>query len=79
MKSPRAECNTGALKYCKSSLGCRSQLSLVYRYTLRWGCADQDALQIHGLNEAIVRLRASVTAGADVLFLEGINTAEQAG
>jgi 2-methylisocitrate lyase-like PEP mutase family enzyme len=40
--------------------------------------ARTDALQTHGLEEAIARLRAAATAGADVLFLEGVNTAEQA-
>jgi 2-methylisocitrate lyase-like PEP mutase family enzyme len=40
--------------------------------------ARTDALQTHGLEEAIFRLRAAAHAGADVLFLEGINNADQA-
>lgn len=40
--------------------------------------ARTDALQTHGFNEAIARLKSAVAAGADVLFLEGITTAEEA-
>lgn len=40
--------------------------------------ARTDALQTHGFDEAIVRLQAAAAAGADVLFLEGITTAEEA-
>ncbi|KAL2112915.1 hypothetical protein VUR80DRAFT_6037 [Thermomyces stellatus] len=37
-----------------------------------------DALQTHGLDESIRRLKAAVAAGADVGFLEGITTADEA-
>lgn len=40
--------------------------------------ARTDALQTHGLDEAIARLKAAASAGADVAFLEGITTEEQA-
>ncbi|KAM5349390.1 hypothetical protein ACJ41O_005895 [Fusarium nematophilum] len=40
--------------------------------------ARTDALQAHGLDAAIERLRAAAGAGADVAFLEGIYTAEEA-
>lgn len=40
--------------------------------------ARTDSLQTHGFDEAVVRLKAAVAAGADVGFLEGITTAEEA-
>ncbi|KAF7541753.1 hypothetical protein G7Z17_g11876 [Cylindrodendrum hubeiense] len=40
--------------------------------------ARTDALQTHGLEEAIHRIDAAVAAGADVAFVEGITTAEEA-
>ncbi|KAK2754158.1 carboxyphosphonoenolpyruvate [Colletotrichum kahawae] len=40
--------------------------------------ARTDALQTHGFDEALRRLRAAVAAGADVAFLEGVRTEEQA-
>lgn len=40
--------------------------------------ARTDALQTHGFDEAARRLKAAVAAGADVGFLEGITTAEEA-
>lgn len=40
--------------------------------------ARTDALQTHGFDEAVRRLKAAVAAGADVGFLEGVNTAEEA-
>ncbi|KAL5583884.1 hypothetical protein FOVSG1_015235 [Fusarium oxysporum f. sp. vasinfectum] len=40
--------------------------------------ARTDALQTHGFDEAVKRLQAAASAGADVAFLEGIETAEQA-
>lgn len=40
--------------------------------------ARTDALQSHGYNEAIARLRTALEAGADVAFLEGITTKEEA-
>ncbi|KAI0010313.1 Phosphoenolpyruvate/pyruvate domain-containing protein [Xylariaceae sp. FL0662B] len=39
--------------------------------------ARTDALQAHGYEEAVARLRAAVAAGADVAFLEGVRTREQ--
>lgn len=40
--------------------------------------ARTDSLQTHGFDESIRRLKAAVEAGADVCFLEGITTAEEA-
>lgn len=40
--------------------------------------ARTDALQTHGFDEAVARLKAAAAAGADVAFLEGITTAEEA-
>ncbi|RKK71283.1 hypothetical protein BFJ69_g11131 [Fusarium oxysporum] len=40
--------------------------------------ARTDALQTHGFDEAIRRLQAAVKAGADVGFLEGITTEQEA-
>ena len=40
--------------------------------------ARTDALQTHGFEEAVARLRAAVGAGADVAFLEGVTTEEEA-
>lgn len=40
--------------------------------------ARTDALQTHGFDEAVSRLKAAVKAGADVVFLEGVTTAEEA-
>ncbi|KAH6986921.1 Pyruvate/Phosphoenolpyruvate kinase-like domain-containing protein [Ilyonectria destructans] len=40
--------------------------------------ARTDALQTHGFDEAVGRLKAAVVAGADVGFLEGVTTAEEA-
>lgn len=40
--------------------------------------ARTDALQTHGFDEAIARLESAVAAGADILFLEGITSAEEA-
>lgn len=40
--------------------------------------ARTDALQTHGFDEAVARLQAAAEAGADVAFLEGITTAEEA-
>jgi 2-methylisocitrate lyase-like PEP mutase family enzyme len=40
--------------------------------------ARTDALQTHGLDEALERLRLAVAAGADVAFLEGVTTADEA-
>ena len=40
--------------------------------------ARTDALQTHGFDEAVRRLKAAVKAGADVGFLEGVTTAEEA-
>ncbi|KAI6784058.1 methylisocitrate lyase [Emericellopsis cladophorae] len=40
--------------------------------------ARTDALQTHGFDEAMLRLQAAVQAGADVAFLEGVTTAEEA-
>ncbi|WP_254558572.1 isocitrate lyase/phosphoenolpyruvate mutase family protein, partial [Salmonella enterica] len=37
-----------------------------------------DALQTHGFDEALKRLKAAVAAGADVAFLEGVRSEEQA-
>ncbi|OTB04230.1 hypothetical protein M426DRAFT_11852 [Hypoxylon sp. CI-4A] len=39
--------------------------------------ARTDALQSHGYDEAIARLKAAVRAGADVAFLEGMRTKDQ--
>ncbi|KAK0723074.1 Phosphoenolpyruvate/pyruvate domain-containing protein [Lasiosphaeria miniovina] len=39
--------------------------------------ARTDALQSRGLDEALARLRAAVAAGADVVFLEGMTTADE--
>lgn len=40
--------------------------------------ARTDSLQTHDFDEAIKRLKAATAAGADVAFLEGIHTREQA-
>ncbi|KAH0527498.1 hypothetical protein TsFJ059_002498 [Trichoderma semiorbis] len=40
--------------------------------------ARTDALQTHGFEEAIRRLKAAAAAGADVAFLEGVTTKEEA-
>jgi 2-methylisocitrate lyase-like PEP mutase family enzyme len=40
--------------------------------------ARTDALQSNGYEDAIRRLKAAVAAGADVAFLEGLNTREEA-
>ncbi|KAL2846325.1 Pyruvate/Phosphoenolpyruvate kinase-like domain-containing protein [Aspergillus pseudodeflectus] len=40
--------------------------------------ARTDALQTDGFDEAIVRLKAAVEAGADVAFLEGVTSADEA-
>ncbi|KAF4773677.1 hypothetical protein HER10_EVM0003207 [Colletotrichum scovillei] len=40
--------------------------------------ARTDAIQTHGFDEALRRLRAAVEAGADVAFLEGVTSAEEA-
>ncbi|WYZ45317.1 hypothetical protein EsH8_VIII_000633 [Colletotrichum jinshuiense] len=40
--------------------------------------ARTDAIQTHGFDEAVARLKAAVAAGADVAFLEGVTTAEEA-
>ncbi|KAK2046516.1 Phosphoenolpyruvate/pyruvate domain-containing protein [Colletotrichum somersetense] len=40
--------------------------------------ARTDAIQTHGFGEAVARLKAAVAAGADVAFLEGLTTAEEA-
>ncbi|KAK1465970.1 hypothetical protein CMEL01_11962 [Colletotrichum melonis] len=40
--------------------------------------ARTDAIQTHGFEEALRRLRAAVEAGADVAFLEGVTSAEEA-
>ncbi|USP74361.1 methylisocitrate lyase [Curvularia clavata] len=40
--------------------------------------ARTDALQTHGFEEAVRRLKAAVEAGADVGFLEGVTTADEA-
>jgi 2-methylisocitrate lyase-like PEP mutase family enzyme len=40
--------------------------------------ARTDALQTHGFDEAVSRLEAAVKAGADVAFLEGVTSAEEA-
>jgi 2-methylisocitrate lyase-like PEP mutase family enzyme len=39
--------------------------------------ARTDALQTHGYDEAIARLRDAIAAGADVAFLEGLTSADQ--
>ena len=39
--------------------------------------ARTDALQIAGFDEAVKRLKGAIAAGADVAFLEGLETAEQ--
>lgn len=40
--------------------------------------ARTDALQEHGYDESIKRLRAAIAAGADACFLEGVTTREDA-
>lgn len=40
--------------------------------------ARTDALQTHGFDAAVGRLEAAVTAGADVAFLEGVTTEQEA-
>lgn len=40
--------------------------------------ARTDALQAHGFDEALDRLKAAVAAGTDVAFLEGVRSEEQA-
>lgn len=40
--------------------------------------ARTDALQTHGFNEAVDRLKAAMQAGADVAFLEGVTTEDEA-
>ncbi|KAF4435386.1 methylisocitrate lyase [Fusarium austroafricanum] len=40
--------------------------------------ARTDSLQTHGFDETVRRLKAAVVAGADVGFLEGVTTAEEA-
>ncbi|CAG8007586.1 unnamed protein product [Penicillium salamii] len=40
--------------------------------------ARTDALQIHGFVDAVKRLKAAIEAGADVAFLEGVATKEEA-
>ncbi|KAF3802836.1 Carboxyvinyl-carboxyphosphonate phosphorylmutase [Colletotrichum gloeosporioides] len=40
--------------------------------------ARTDALQTHGFDEAVHRLKVAASAGADVGFLEGVTTAEEA-
>lgn len=40
--------------------------------------ARTDALQGYGFDEAVARLKAAVAEGADVAFLEGVNTREEA-
>ncbi|KAH7386093.1 Pyruvate/Phosphoenolpyruvate kinase-like domain-containing protein [Pyrenochaeta sp. MPI-SDFR-AT-0127] len=40
--------------------------------------ARTDALQGRGYDEAITRLRAAITEGAEVAFLEGVNSREEA-
>ncbi|KAL4939954.1 hypothetical protein BDV06DRAFT_230745 [Aspergillus oleicola] len=40
--------------------------------------ARTDALQTHGFDEAIVRLKAAAEAGADVAFLEGVTSEQEA-
>lgn len=40
--------------------------------------ARTDALQTHGFDEAVARLKAAAQAGADVAFLEGVTTAVEA-
>lgn len=40
--------------------------------------ARTDALQINGFDDAVKRLKAAVQAGADVAFLEGVTTKEEA-
>lgn len=40
--------------------------------------ARTDALQGHGYDEAIKRLKAAIAEGAEVAFLEGVNTREEA-
>ncbi|KIX08867.1 uncharacterized protein Z518_03524 [Rhinocladiella mackenziei CBS 650.93] len=39
--------------------------------------ARTDALQTHNFDETILRLKAAIKAGADIAFLEGINSKEQ--
>lgn len=40
--------------------------------------ARTDALQVNGFDDAVERLRAAVRAGADVAFLEGVTSKEEA-
>lgn len=40
--------------------------------------ARTDALQTHGFDEAVARLKAAVRAGADVGFLEGVTSEDEA-
>lgn len=40
--------------------------------------ARTDALQGYGYDEAVKRLKAAIAAGADVAFLEGVNTKDEA-
>jgi len=40
--------------------------------------ARTDALQTHGFDDAVKRLKAAVQAGADMAFLEGVTTKEEA-
>lgn len=40
--------------------------------------ARTDALQTHGFDEAVERLRAAMRAGADVAFLEGVTSEDEA-
>jgi 2-methylisocitrate lyase-like PEP mutase family enzyme len=40
--------------------------------------ARTDALQINGFDDAVKRLKAAIEAGADVAFLEGVTTKEEA-
>ncbi|KAL2015238.1 hypothetical protein VTK56DRAFT_6034 [Thermocarpiscus australiensis] len=39
--------------------------------------ARTDALQSYGFDEAVARLKAAIEAGADVAFLEGLNTLDE--
>lgn len=40
--------------------------------------ARTDALQTHGFDQAVSRLKAALAAGADVAFLEGVTTEQEA-
>lgn len=40
--------------------------------------ARTDALQVNGFDDAVERLRAAIRAGADVAFLEGVTSKEEA-